>query len=142
MKYLGTDALAIYGPIIQVSTFVQCCAYSVGQAAQPIISTNFGAGKGDRILEIAPAIIRLYAISFLFLPLNIFSTYYFQAIMKPKAAFVVSVARGCVISGILILLLPVLTGADSIWLAMPITELVVLLYALTTMKRMTKALTR
>ena len=82
------------------------------------------------------------AISFLFLPLNIFSTYYFQAIMKPKAAFVVSVARGCVISGILILLLPVLTGADSIWLAMPITELVVLLYALTTMKRMTKALTR
>ena len=182
MKYLGTDALAIYGPIIQVSTFVQCCAYSVGQAAQPIISTNFGAGKGDRILEtlrlalgtaiffglfwtvvsmacpnlyvrifmqptqrileIAPAIIRLYAISFLFLPLNIFSTYYFQAIMKPKAAFVVSVARGCVISGILILLLPVLTGADSIWLAMPITELVILLYALTTMKRMTKALTR
>ncbi len=48
MKYLGTDALAIYGPIIQDSTFVQCCAYSVGQAAQPIISTNFGAGKGDR----------------------------------------------------------------------------------------------
>ncbi|MEI3062852.1 MAG: hypothetical protein V8S72_07870 [Oscillospiraceae bacterium] len=35
MKYLGSDALAIYGPIIQVSTFVQCCAYSVGQAAQP-----------------------------------------------------------------------------------------------------------
>ena len=60
--------------------------------------------------------------------------------MKPKAAFVVSVARGCVISGILILLLPVLTGADSIWLAMPITELVVLLYAVATMKRMTKAL--
>ena len=180
MKYLGTDALAIYGPIINVSTFVQCCAYSVGQAAQPIISTNFGAGKGDRIretlrlalgtaivfglfwtavsmacpnlyvrifmqptqriLEIAPTIIRLYAISFLFLPLNIFSTYYFQAIMKPKAAFVVSVARGCVISGILILLLPILTGANSIWLAMPITELVVLLYAVTTMKRMTKVL--
>ena len=180
MQYLGTNALAVYGPIIQVSTFVQCCAYSVGQAAQPIISTNFGAGKGDRIretlrlalgtaiffglfwtvvsmacpnlyvrifmqptqriLEIASAIICLYAISFLFLPLNIFSTYYFQAIMKPKAAFVVSVARGCVISGILILLLPVLTGADSIWLAMPITELVVLLYAVATMKRMTKAL--
>lgn len=35
MKYLGSDALAIYVPIIQVSTFVQCCAYSVGQAAQP-----------------------------------------------------------------------------------------------------------
>lgn len=28
------------------------------------------------------------------LPLNIFSTYYFQAILKPGAAFFVSVARG------------------------------------------------
>lgn len=47
MKYLGSDALAIFCPIIQVSTFVQCCAYSVGQASQPIISTNFGAKKKE-----------------------------------------------------------------------------------------------
>ena len=169
MKYLDANALAIYGPIIQVSTFVQCCAYSVGQAAQPIISTNFGAGKPERIREtlrlalwttaffgafwtalsmicpnlyirifmsptpeilaMAPAIIRAYALSFLFLPFNIFSTYYFQAIMKPKAAFIVSVARGLVISGILILLLPVLFNADSLWFAMPVTELLVTIYA-------------
>ena len=51
MQYLGSDALAIYGPIINVSTFVQCCAYSVGQTSQPIISTNFGAGKEARIRE-------------------------------------------------------------------------------------------
>ena len=51
MQYLGSDALAIYGPIINVSIFVQCCAYSVGQASQPIISTNFGAGKEARIRE-------------------------------------------------------------------------------------------
>ena len=49
MRYLGADALAIYGPIINISTFVQCCAYSVGQAAQPVISTNFGAHQGARI---------------------------------------------------------------------------------------------
>lgn len=180
MKYLGSNALAIYGPIIQVSTFVQCCAYSVGQAAQPIISTNFGAGKGERIketlrlalwttavfgifwtalsmacpnvyirifmaptqeiLDMAPAIVRTYALSFLLLPFNIFSTYYFQAIMKPKAAFVVSVARGCVISGILIMILPVLTGEASLWFAMPITELVVMVYAVVNIKKYTRAL--
>lgn len=50
MKFLGADALAVYGPIIQVSTFVQCCAYSVGQASQPIISTYFGAKK-KKIVE-------------------------------------------------------------------------------------------
>ncbi len=180
MKYLGANALAIYGPIIQISTFVQCCAYSVGQAAQPIISTNFGAGKGARIKEtlrlalwttaffgifwtalsmacpnvyirifmaptpeiltIAPAIIRTYALSFLLLPFNIFSTYYFQAIMKPKAAFLVSVARGLIISGILIMALPVLTGAESLWFTMPITELLVMIYAATTIRKCTKEL--
>ncbi len=180
MKYLGSDALAIYGPIIQVSTFVQCCAYSVGQASQPIISINFGAGKGARIketlrlalwttvffgvfwtalsmscpnvyirifmaptpeiLDMAPAIVRTYALSFLLLPFNIFSTYYFQAIMKPTAAFIVSVARGLVISGILIMVLPALVSADAIWFAMPITELLVMLYAASTIRKYTKAL--
>lgn len=38
MRWLGSDAMAVYGPIIQISTFAQCCAYSVGQASQPIIS--------------------------------------------------------------------------------------------------------
>ena len=51
MIYLGTNALAVYGVIVNISTFVQCCAYSVGQASQPIISTNYGAGLGDRIRE-------------------------------------------------------------------------------------------
>ncbi len=180
MKYLGANALAIYGPIIQVSTFVQCCAYSVGQASQPIVSTNFGAGKGERIketlrlalwttaffgifwtvlsmacpnlyiyvfmaptpeiLNMAPTIVRTYALSFLLLPFNIFSTYYFQAIMKPKAAFIVSVARGLIISGILIIVLPVLVGADSLWFAMPITELLVMVYAVAAIKKYTEAL--
>lgn len=180
MKYLGSNALAIYGPIINVSTFVQCCAYSVGQAAQPIISTNYGAGKASRIREtlccalwttafftlfwtalseacpnlyirifmspteeilaMAPAIIRTYAVSFLLLPFNIFSTYYFQAILRPRAAFVVSVARGLVISGVLILTLPLIAGADSIWLAMPVTELVTAFYAAAHIKKDTAAL--
>ena len=180
MKYLGGDALAVYGPIINISTFVQCCAYSVGQAAQPIISANFGAAKGGRIKEalrlslysaaffgifwtalsiscpnlyirifmdatenifiIAPAIIRTYSVSFLLLPLNIFSTYYFQAIMQPKAAFVVSVMRRLVISGALILLLPAAFPADSIWLAMPVTELLTAVYAVFAIKKYTKAL--
>lgn len=133
LRYLGTDALSVYGIIINISTFVQCCAYSIGQASQPILSVNYGAGEKKRIGEvlkyalgtaavfgviwtlaaelvpngfvrifmtptesipnIAPAIIRSYGISFLLLPFNIFSTYYFQAMMKPATAFVVSV--GC-----------------------------------------------
>lgn len=170
MKYAGTDALAVYGVIVNISTFVQCCAYGVGQAAQPIISINFGAGKTKRILQvikynlitvavlsiiwagatlsvpnafvklfmsasqsvldIAPAIIRTYGISFLLLPFNIYSTYFFQSVMKPGISFVVSVSRGMLISGALILILPVVFPADSIWLAMPITELVTAVFVM------------
>ena len=180
MNYLGNDALAVYGVIVNISTLAQCCTYSVGQASQPIISTNFGAGRGDRIrrtlkyalgtaavfslfwtvlsmaapnlfiriftsptpevLEIAPGIMRCYCSSFILLPLNIFSTYYFQALMKPKAAFIVSVARGFVLSGILIYLLPAAAGADSIWFAMPITELAVAIYVICEMVKYTGSL--
>ena len=180
MNYLGNDALAVYGVIVNISTLAQCCTYSVGQASQPIISTNFGAGRGDRIrrtlkyalgtaavfslfwtalsmaapnlsirifmsptpevLEIAPGIMRCYCSSFILLPLNIFSTYYFQALMKPKAAFIVSVARGFVLSGILIYLLPAAAGADSIWFAMPITELAVAIYVICEMVKCTRGL--
>ena len=180
LKYLGTDALSIYGIIINISTFVQCCAYSIGQASQPIISVNFGANQGYRIKEVlkyaigtavafgliwtgaalaapnmfirifmtptetilkmAPAIIRSYGISFLLLPLNIFSTYYFQAIMKPTTSFVVSVARGAIISGILIMLLPAVAPAASIWFAMPITELIVAVFVIVMMIHYTNGL--
>lgn len=181
LKYLGNNALSVYGIIINISTFVQCCAYSIGQASQPIISTNFGAGQGRRIkevlkyalitsfafgliwtvavlavpngfirifmtptkeiLDIAPKIIRSYGISFLILPFNIFSTYYFQAIMKPKTSFAVSVLRGVVISGMLIILLPLIAPADFIWFAMPITELVTFIGVTVFMKKYTVSLT-
>lgn len=180
MKYLNTDALAVYGIVSYVSTFAQCCAYSAGQAAQPIISTNYGAGQGGRIKEtlryglltiaffslfwtvlslaapemyirlfttptpevltIGPSIIRRYCVSFLLLPLNIFATYYFQALMKPGTSFVVSISRGAVISGILIYLLPLAAGADAIWFAMPITELIVGVYVAIMMIKITKQL--
>lgn len=180
MRYLNSDVLAIYGTIINVSTIVQSCAYSVGQGAQPIISMNFGAQNWQRIrvtlryalytvavfsvfwtaismsnpnlyvyifmkptqaiLDAAPSIIRTYSISFVLLPLNVFSTYYFQALMKPGSALLVSVLRGCVISGALILLLPALSGANSIWWAMPITELVVAMYVVYKMTKYTKDL--
>ena len=180
MKYLDANALAVYGPIINVSTFVQCCAYSVGQAAQPLISTNLGAGKTDRIretlrlsvyttaifgvfwtalslicpnlyirifmspteeiLNIAPGIIRAYALSFLLLPFNIFSTYYFQAIMKPNIAFIVSVMRGMVISGLLILILPTIFTGSAIWYAMPVTEILTMFYAAKQIQKQNQAL--
>ena len=83
----------------------------------------FMSPTGD-ILRIAPAILRSYGVSFLLLPLNIFSTYYFQSLMKPRASFSVSVLRGLVLSGALIYALPALLGPGAVWFAMPVTEAV------------------
>lgn len=50
MAYLGTDALSVYGVIVNISTFVQCCTYSVGQAGQPIFPPTLAqAGQTESI---------------------------------------------------------------------------------------------
>lgn len=180
MKYYGASALAVYGIIVNISTIVQCCGYSVGQAAQPILSINFGAGQWKRIsqvlkyavlsaggfgllwllvellfpngivrifmtpteavLAIAPQILRSYGLSFLLLPFNVFSTYYFQAVMRPGASFAISVVRGVGLSGLLICLLPLLFGPEMIWFAMPITELAIAAAVTALMRKSQKAL--
>lgn len=180
MKYAGTNELAVYGVIVNISTIVQCCAYSVGQASQPIFSINFGARQWERIrqtlryallsaaffglawtvlilyfpngfirifmnptaevLAVGPSILRAYGISFLLLPFNIFSTYYFQSLMKPRASFFVSVFRGVLVSGLLIWFLPLFMGAGALWFAMPVTELLITAAVVYLMVKYTKEL--
>lgn len=55
------------------------------------------------------------------------------------AAFLVSVARGLVLSGILILILPALRR-EALWLAMPMTEALTAVYAVIAMRSCTNAL--
>ena len=55
------------------------------------------------------------------------------------AAFLVSVARGLVLSGILILILPALRR-EALWLAMPITETLTAVYAVIAMRNYTNDL--
>lgn len=180
MGHLGSDALSVYGVLAQVMPFAQCLAYGAGQAAQPIISQNYGAGQPGRIrrclkyglvtsavmgvfwtavmlifpeqilnffmtptpavAEIAPAILRIYGVSFLLLPFNVFATYYFQAMMQANLAMTASLARGVVISGALILVLPAVAGADSIWYAMLLTELLTAAYSAWHMAKSTRRL--
>lgn len=168
LLYLSDNDLAVYAVIINVSTIVQCSAYGIGQAGQPIISSNFGAKNDERVkeilklniitsfvlglictliviaipnliikvfmspteevLSIAPHIMRIYAISFILLPYNVYATYYFQAILKEKVSIVISLARGIVLSGIILVLLPLVFGGNAIWWTMPITELIVAIY--------------
>ena len=175
MTCLGTDALAVYGIVTLIATIIQCVAYGIGQAAQPILSENHGAAQFGRVREclrwgtwssfvfgaaatvlvfllpeplvrlftaptsellaISPGIIRVYGLSFLFLPFNIFATFYFQTILKERIALAGSLARGVILSGILVLVLPMLFGSGSLFWAMPLSELAVCAFLLSFIRK-------
>ena len=180
LQLLSNDALSVFGAIASLTTVVQCCSYSIGQAAQPVLSANFGAGKIDRIrqvlkygittsvifgafwmvvtmalpstiiqlfmdatdsvLAIAPAILRKYAISYLFAPFTLFATYYFQSILKARTSLGISLSRGLIVGGLMLYILPALFGADSLWFAMPVAEISVAIVTALLMRHFTKKL--
>jgi putative MATE family efflux protein len=165
MRYGGTSALAVFGVAATVSSLFQALFSGVGQAIQPIVSTNFGAGKIVRIhktftmaiitisimgavftclglffpnsivrllmnatpeiLEITPRIIRTYFLLFLCMGINVFATYYLQSILKTKESLIISFLRGIIISGTLLITLPLVFGLNGVWWAMPISECLV-----------------
>ena len=49
MRYGGVDHLAVYGVVGTTSLLFQALFCGVGQASQPLVSTNYGARKLDRV---------------------------------------------------------------------------------------------
>ncbi len=179
MRHLGSNELAVYGVASNLFTLLQTFSYGIGNAAQPIVGENLGAGQWRRveqtkrlgsivafviggtamliclafptqivcmymkaapeILAMAPSILRQYFICFLFIPFNVFTTYYLQAVKQVKASVLVSVLHGFLLSGSLAYIFPLLFGADSIWLVMPCAECITTLLALWLLHRKTAA---
>ena len=52
LKYIGDVGVSMYGVICNTAIIVTCLCNGINQAAQPIVSTNYGAGCSDRIDEV------------------------------------------------------------------------------------------
>lgn len=52
LKYAGDNAISMYGVICNIAIIVMCLCNGISQAAQPILSTNYGAGKSNRITAV------------------------------------------------------------------------------------------
>ena len=76
----------------------------------------------EDVLAIGPGYMRSYFLAFVFMLFNIYATYYLQAVMRPWLSVAVSLSRSLVLSGGLILILPPLAGAWTVWWVMPIAE--------------------
>ena len=175
MKYGSTTELAVYGVIATIASLFQALFCGVGQAIQPLVSANFGAGKKERVqsvfrmslltvlalgviftgmgelfpvqitklfiaatpevLAASPQIFRSYFLLFLPLGITVFSTYYLQSIMRGRISMIVAVLRSIVISSISLLVLPMVLGLNGVWLAMPLSELIVAVIALVYIKK-------
>lgn len=71
----------------------------------------------------------IYFTVFIMMNFTIFFCSWFQAVMRPKAALILSIFRSCGIGLILLWLLPKLFGAPAIWFVTPITEAAALFMA-------------
>lgn len=52
LKYAGDMGVSMYGVICNTVIIVTCLCNGINQAAQPILSTNYGAGRSDRINQV------------------------------------------------------------------------------------------
>lgn len=81
------------------------------------------------VLTIATGIIRPFFLLFLFLGVTVLVTYHLQSIMHGRMSMMIAVLRSVVISGLLIYILPLVMGILGVWVAMPISELIVAVIA-------------
>lgn len=162
MKYSGAAALAVYGFLGTVSALFLSVFSGIGQATQPIVSENFGAGHHKRYTEvgkigtatavafgivsfgicalfpsqmvsvfmkpspeveqIAPYIIRVCALSYLPMAINMFVMAYLQSVSKPRGSTLISLLRGLILPVILIYAMPLAMNGNGIWWAITAAE--------------------
>lgn len=84
----------------------------------------------QEVLTAAPGIIRPFFLLFLFLGITVLATYHLQSIMHGRMSMMIAILRSVVISGLLIYVLPLFVGILGVWVAMPISELIVAIIAL------------
>ncbi len=175
LKYCGDSALAVYSVISNCVILFNSLFTGVGQSIQPIIATNYGAGKWERIQRIRkmscitiifmgvifssigmlfPEIvcsifmnlneemrliaqrgIRIYFVAFFPMGMNLLTSYYLQSILSVKKSLLISLLRNVVLSSIGILLFPLFFGNNSLWMVMPIVEIVVMLLSVLFLKK-------
>ena len=166
LKYCGESALSVYSVISNCVILFNSLFTGVGQAVQPIIATNYGAGKWDRIKKIrrmsfltiffmglifslsgvlfpngvcsifmnpdgemrkiAQVGVRMYFVAFLPMGLNLLTSYYLQSVLSVKKSLCISLLRNVILSSVAIFVFPVLFGGNSLWVVMPVVEIIVL----------------
>ena len=84
---------------------------------------EFFAGDNQSVLEMAVHGFRIFAISCLFVGINVYSSSLFTALNDGKTSAILSFCRTVVFLVVPVLVLPMIIGLDGVWWSMPIGEL-------------------
>jgi len=102
----------------------QAAAAFLFLGADPI-AMAFNEARDPALQAIAVRGLKLYFTGLTFTGLNLLLTNYFPAVGHPRPSHLISVLRGFLLILPLVFLLARLWGMDGLWLANPLTELLV-----------------
>ena len=81
----------------------------------------------ESIINMGITPIRMYLSAFWIMNINILMCNYFQSIGREKVSVSISIIRGFLLNIILVLIMPVVLGGNSLWIVVPITEIITFL---------------
>lgn len=84
--------------------------------------------------------ISIFAIAFLFLGVNVITSFYFTSIGKAKESALISASRGLFVLIIAVFILPSILGMNGVWLVAPVTEIITIVLTLILVYRSDKKL--
>ena len=86
--------------------------------------TGFFAENSDSVMDIAVYGARIFSFGFLLMGLNVYGSSLFTSLSNGPVSALISLFRSLVLLAPLIIALPAMFGIDSVWLAVPLTELI------------------
>lgn len=81
----------------------------------------------ESIINMGIPSIRMYLSAFCIMNINILMCNYLQSIGREKVSVSISIIRGFLLNIILVLIMPVVLGGNSLWIVVPITEIITFL---------------
>ena len=96
----------------------------------PVGIVLFFVEYSPAVAAASPGIMRPFFLTNLFLSFGMFSTYYFQSIVRSGLATLIALLRGILVSGLFSVLLPLVLGLSGIWWGMVLGEGLVAAFAM------------
>lgn len=96
--------------------------------------------KSKEVQTMVSSGIIIYAIAFVFIGMNIVTSFYFTSVGKALESAIISASRGLVVLLACIFLLPALWRMTGVWLVAPVTEVITILFTFILVLRHDKTL--